>query len=314
MKRITLIVLVAALCLAWGCKKDSTTSSKPSLLGLSLSQSVAPYQAVGSPLSIQVLFDKLYTSDKSKPSAAISLQYQVNGEKAVVLTENYKESNPPLVYTPDKAGSYTIKFSAISADNNYYNATISASFTALDTDESLKGLVGTTRVIDGKNILVMTTESLSWFAQNLYGTASGQVYNLSPVTEKLFGKYYSWEEASAACPSGWRLPTAAEFDALGTSAPDLMVQVSFLDKEMWTYWPGMTPTNAKGFNAIPAGYLDRSKIDTDSVSGYGHYAAYWTSDTEGDLACYRYIQEDNPLVQKGLGSKTSLALSVRCVR
>lgn len=314
MKRITLIVLCAALGLAWGCKKDSTTSSKPSLLGLSLSQGVAPYQAVGSPLSIQVLFDKLYTSDSSTPKAAISLQYQVNGEKAVVLTENYKESNPPLVYTPESAGSYTIKFSAVSSDNNYYNATVSASFTAIDTDASLQGLSGTSTSIGGRSFLTMTSGGRTWLAQNLWGTTSGQVYNLSAVTEKLFGRYYSWEEASAACPSGWRLPTAAEFDALGTSAPDLMAPVSFLDKEMWTYWPGMTPTNAKSFNAIPAGYLDRSKIDTDSVSGYGHYAAFWTSDTEGDLACYRYIQEDNPVVQKGLGSKASLALSVRCVR
>ena len=157
----------------------------------------------------------------------------------------------------------------------------------------------------------MQSGSLLWMAQNLYG--GGISYCDAPVLDSVFGNYYSWEEASKACPDGWRLPSGAEFDALGMDAGKLMVNASFLDVEMWSYWPAVHITNELNFNALPTGYLDKT-TELYRDKGLGDYAAWWTADREGDLAVYRYIFEENPEVQKGQGSMVSLALNVRCVK
>ena len=153
--------------------------------------------------------------------------------------------------------------------------------------------------------------------QNLYGTSAGRDYKNCEVVSDVFGRYYTWEEAQTACPDGWRLPTAEEFDSiLGSVSGDLMVEAKFQDVTMWTYWPQVTITNARKFNALPTGYMDLSS--DDPMFGYLDYACWWTADDswdeDQDWGVYRYIYEDEPTIMKGKGSKTSLALNVRCVK
>ena len=93
-----------------------------------------------------------------------------------------------------------------------------------------------------------------------------------------------------------------------------MANASFLDSELWPYCKEVKPTNTLGFNAIPTGYIDRTGNATNN-SGDKEYALFWTADAkDASLAHYRYIFGTNPVVQKGEGSRTSLALSVRCVK
>ena len=134
-----------------------------------------------------------------------------------------------------------------------------------------------------------------------------------------YGALYNFEAAKIACPTGWHLPTDAEWKTmeifLGMSQADA-------DKNGWrtngsvelklkatTAWGANSNTNSAKFNAIPAGYLD--------YRGFGNLmssAAFWTAtgfDTE--KAYDRFMRADTLGISRGPWPKSE-AYSVRCVR
>ena len=316
-KAIAYITVLLTLGLAFSCKKENENTVTPSLMGLDISETPVPYVAPGKTVAFKADVSYIYTSDDSTPEEAIGLFWVVTQDSKTLLRDttsrDIKVSNPEFTYTPLDLGSLTVTCYAYS--KGYANASVSVAFAAIDPDNSLTGLEGTTMVIDGNKYFVADIDGTTWLTSNLYNTKSGVSFYLSDVTDKVLGRYYTWEEALSACPEGWALPTAEQWDALGSNACDLMVDAAMLDAQMWPYWPGMDITNAKKFNAIPAGYVDRSGGD-DNVQGFMDYAIFWTSAEADDpsLAQYRFIFSDNAVVQKGNGSKKSLALSVRCVK
>ena len=316
-KTIAYIAVLLVLGLAFSCKKDDSNVNTPALQGLDISETPVPYVAPGTTVAFKADVSNIYTSDDSTPEEAIGLYWVVTQDSNTLLRDttsrDIKVSNPQFTYTPLDLGSLTVTCYAYT--KGYTNASVSVAFAAIDPDNSLTGLEGTSSVIDGNKYFVADIDGTTWLTSNLYNTKSGISFYLSDVTDKLLGRYYTWEEALSSCPEGWTLPTAEQWDALGSNACDLMVDAAMLDVQMWPYWPGMDITNAKKFNAIPAGYVDRSGGD-DNVQGFMNYALFWTA-TEADdptLAQYRYIFSDTNAVQKGFGGKTSLALSVRCVK
>ena len=306
----SLLLPLALLLAAAGCKKEESTSTKPSLAGLSINSGTPTYVAVGDELSFSAVTQNLYTSDDSTPGT-IGLYWQVNSAKKDTLTKDIKGSNPPFTYRIDTLGIYSILCYAYAGDA-YYNASASVTTQAIDPDTAVKGLAGIRP--PGGQVRIAQLSTLIWMAENYYGGTEGLCYLSSPVTAPALGKFYTWEQATHVCPSGWRLPTGADWDELGTEAGQLMADATFLDESLWSYEPSVKITNQLGFNAIPAGYLDLTLKDA-SHTGFGEYAVFWTADSVNENeAAYRYIYGENPVIQKGKGDKTSLALSVRCVR
>ena len=297
-----------AVLLAPGCKKDSDTTT-PGLSGLSVSTATA-FVTVGASVTFTADASGIYASDSSTPGA-IGIYWQLDSGDKDTLTVDVSKSNPSYTLTNIAAGNHTVTCAAFCS--GYYNASSTASFQAIDPETALTGLPKQkTEKIGTEVYPILQSGGLLWMGKNLYG-GGGISYGDAPVLDSVFGNYYTWEEAGAACPSGWRLPSAAEFDQLGTDAGKLMVNALFMENEMWTYWPAVTITNALSFNAIPTGYLDKA-TENNRDQGLGDYACWWTADREGNLGVYRYIFEENPLVQKGQGSISSLALNVRCVK
>ncbi len=319
MKKSLLYTAAALVALvAISCKKDDNSTTTPSLGGLSLSGTVVPYLAVGETLTLEADVSDIYTSDDSTPENAIGMYWTVTLDGSVVqrdtTSRDIEVSHPKYAYTTTGLGKFTLTCYLFSS--GYINSSSSVSFSVIDPENSLSGLSGKTQNIGGNKFYVTTIDGATWLANNLYGTPSGVSFYLSPVTDSFIGKFYSWKEALTACPEGWSLPSAAEWDALGTDACALMADAVLLEEQMWTYWPGMDITNAKGFNAIPAGYVDLTGGQSN-VQGFMDYAIFWTaspSEEDGDLAEYRYIYADKNIVQKGFGSKESLALPVRCIK
>ena len=297
-----------AVLLASGCKKEES-STLPGLTGLTIN-TVTPYVPQGATVSFTADVSQLVASDSSEPGV-IGLYWQVDSGAKDTLTRDISKSNPAYTLSNVDAGSHTVICYAFA--DNYYNGSSTATFNAIDPDTAITGITTlAVETIGTQQYPVFRNGGLIWMGSNLYGEG-GLSYSDAQVLDKVFGNYFSWEEASAACPEGWRLPSAAEFDALGADAGKLMVDALFLDEEMWTYWPAVKITNELYFNAIPVGYMDKSsQLYRDK--GLGDYAAWWTADRQDELAAYRYIFEENPLVQKGQGSMKSLALSVRCVK
>lgn len=309
--RYCIVALLAGSAI-WGCKKDDETVNTPSLNGLYLS-SVPSFVAVADVLKVDADITSLTTSDRSKPGP-VSLIWQVNSAQKDTLTKDAGKTNPQFSYRIDTLGSYTIFCYAYAKD--YYSASATASFKAIAPDTALEGVEHKDVVnLDGQDYGTVAIGGKTWLSQNLYKMGLGASFENSPVVDVVFGRLYNWKEAQTACPAGWHLPTAAEFDqCLGTDAGALMADASFLKEKMWEYWPGVTPTNSLGFNAIPVGYWDKNN-KVEPYGSYSSYAAWWTASSADQKGGeYRYIYEDLPQVQKAWGDKETLYMSVRCVQ
>lgn len=312
MKKLSFyIAAVACLAMAFSCKKDETTTTKPSMSGLSIDGGVA-YIAKGGTQNYEIITSSLRSTGDALPDV-IGLIVQITGEEPDTLTKDMK-ANPvkSFSYTAKDYGKYSVICYAYAPDGSHYSASASSTFQAIDPVNSLKGTAGS--LVPGEKYLQTNIGGANWMAQNLGETGSGVPYEKCEILNSIFGRYYTYEEALTACPAGWHLPTAAEWDALGTDAGKLMVNATFLDDTLWKYSKEVKITNETGFNAIPTGYIDKTEYFGKNV-GIKEYAAFWTADAkDAMMAHYRYIFVTNPTVQKGEGSRTSLALSVRCVK
>lgn len=139
---------------------------------------------------------------------------------------------------------------------------------------------------------------------------------------KKYGRLYTWEAAQNACPAGWHLPTAEEFDAMfmAVMAADVrgaamaqaanITTVGALLKSTSGWFKNGNGTDAVHFNALPAGYKG------DKFDGIGGYAYFWsaTSDEqEPAFAHYLFLDFSSPAAEIKSFDKNS-ARSVRCVK
>ena len=299
---ISTIILAGILSLP-ACKKNETQQDTPSLSGLSITEAV-PYVAKGDNLVFKANVSSISTSNRSVPGTT-GIYWQVNKANKDTLSRDISKGNPDFKYHVDSLGTYSVTC-AIFAEG-YYNSSSVTTFMAIDPATSLTGLAsGESATIGGKQ----------WMAMNLNNPASGVSYKNATVTDPIFGRLYTWEEASSACPAGWHLPSAEEWDAIGEDVSGLMAPAKFQDLDMWEPALGQSITNTSGFNALPVGYLDNT-ASVDKFRRHGEMAAFWTSSgaaSDASMAQFRYILYDTPSIMKGNGSKTSLALSVRCVK
>ena len=311
-KKIFWYLAACTALIASGCKKDDSSTSLPSLSGLSIS-SAPTYVSVGDNLTFHPSASNVAASVDKDPGT-LGMYWQVNSAKRDTLTKDIKQSMPDFTYRVDSLGSYVVYCYVYAENGSYYSASASASFKAIDPATAITGIAKVNPVtLDGNTYPSTTAGGKIWLGANLYGTSAGVPYLDCAVMDSVYGRYYTWEEAQTACPSGWHLPSAEEFDqCLGTDAGALMVNANFEDDNLWEYWSNVTITNSLSFNAIPAGYTDLNNKGT--FSGHKEYACWWTSTKDEDLGCFRYIYEKQEEIQKGKGDIKTLALNVRCVK
>lgn len=159
--------------------------------------------------------------------------------------------------------------------------------------------------------IALTTDAYCW-AQN------------DEVTYKpLYGALYNWYavETGKLCPTGWHVPTDADFVALEVSLGMSQADASGTEwrgtdqgKQMknTTGWSeGQNGTNTSGFSALPAGY--RSYL-TGVSEGIGLITYWWSSTaTNADISVYRRLDGDNDKVYRN-GTYKRAGKSVRCVK
>lgn len=251
--------------------------------------------------------------------------------------EDWMKKDFTLV-APDSLDTFNL--SVVAFAKEYYETSGLGTFTVvkpgLNGDRtSLKGYDITeddpvfTDARDGREYLYSEIDGLQWMRQNLSWEGSGISYekSSSPGVATVFGRFYNWEEAQTACPEGWRLPSDADWVALGNKydaaavegkdingvAGHLMENVYFNDKKMWEYWPDVKIDNAARLSILPFGY---AMVDEDSFlfKGMGEYAAFWTSDENEGLGVYRYIFDEKNKIYYGAADKQYFIAPVRCVR
>lgn len=315
-RNIAILGLALLAGVFFSCKKDDETETKPSLSGMYFN--VLPYLRINTQITIDPM-------EVSHPEGkGVGYYWQIDNEEKDTVKRETASTPVNISYKVsfNTYGKHSVSCGAFA--DGYYSSVHSANIVVVNPGlgqyVSGNGIEpGDAFITDSRDskenmYFSKTIGSLEWMRNNLAYTGAGVPYMDSEVMSYPLGRYYTWNEAQTACPSGWRLPTMAEWAALGENAGDLMADADMDNSKMWEFWPQVKITNAKDICAIPAGYAMVGGSRT-VFQGINNYAAFWTADSyNAEQAQYIYIHVKEPKVQTGQGDKASLALSVRCVR
>ena len=157
-------------------------------------------------------------------------------------------------------------------------------------------------------------------AQSIYGEGSSWCpdepcdYEANLVN---YGRLYNWyavDDARGVCPSGWHVPTDAEYSELidflgGASIAGGLMKATFED------WPSWDGTNNSGFSALPGGLRAAGSAFLD----VGDRAIFWSSSpiiddfSPGPYAGLLQLNFGSEIAGQWHGSQGN-GCSVRCAR
>ena len=206
---------------------------------------------------------------------------------------------------------------------------------------------GTSKMVDadGNEYETVLIGTQCWTKTNLRvapagatdATSSGASSNTVPyyyvnsaVNPAVYGYYYNWEAAKLACPTGWHLPSDAEWNTLEETVSGTDWQANYaiatgyrgshagkLAGEGWNSSSTAGASgdasdldhNASGFGAVPAGGW------SSGFDGAGSYAYFWSSTEYGtNSAWHRYLNYDFAHVSRFNDRSRNYGFSVRCLR
>jgi uncharacterized protein (TIGR02145 family) len=192
-------------------------------------------------------------------------------------------------------------------DGNVY--TIITIGTQIWMNENLK----TTRYSNGDSIGTTTPATLDITNEStpIYQWA----YEGNESNVPTYGRLYTWYAATDdrnICPTGWHVPTDADWSTLTTYLVGESVAGGKLKEKGITHWksPNIGATNESGFTALPGGY----RYGSGTFYDIGSTGNWWSStevstDNAWCYTMYNFLRS----VYKHYGKKTN-DLSVRCVR
>ncbi|MFN5492660.1 MAG: fibrobacter succinogenes major paralogous domain-containing protein, partial [Bacteroidota bacterium] len=130
-----------------------------------------------------------------------------------------------------------------------------------------------------------------------------------------YGKLYNWYAASDVrnlCPTGWHVPSDAEWTTLTTFLGGEFVAGGKMKSTGTQYWasPNTAADNSSGFSGLPGGFRSY-----DGSFGYIGLNGNWWSSTEDntDIAWTRNLDFTNGIALR-VNSYKTLGFSVRCLR
>jgi uncharacterized protein (TIGR02145 family) len=233
----------------------------------------------------------------------------VSGTNGIISQPN----NPSSLFTGTNGTTYILVW-AISNTCGGTNDNVVISFAPFTCGNSFQD----TR--DGQVYATLTRGAQCWMKQNLnYATGTSTCYAGTPANCTNYGRLYDWNTASAACPSGWHLPTDIEWCTMisgidgtvncystgmtGTDAGGKLKETGV------THWqpPNTGATNSSGFTALGGG----------STTVPGHYLSQWGNFwTSTDYSIYKWSWELNYNDQRIWHNyyNTSNTMSVRCLK
>ena len=152
-----------------------------------------------------------------------------------------------------------------------------------------------------------STTVAKYYVYNYDGTVVADAKASSYYTT--YGVLYNWTAAMGVCPTGWHLPSSAEWTTLETYVGGAGTAGTKLKSVSdWTTG-GDTETDAYGFSALPSGLYFGSGFYNALI-----YGSWWSA-TEDDAtyADGRIMDYDGANVNSGSGNKSN-GFSVRCLQ
>ncbi len=353
-----LLLCIAALAASGvsSCKKNNGSEKTRDYLKGSLRvKGWQSYIGVGDTFSIKI--SGVTHPKQNTPGHTLGFYYTISGIMDSPDTVYRTGVNPlpvPMDNVPvdiydffgtDTLGTFTFVGAVYAEDYmDYYPSTVTSSITTVDVERSLpQSCVDKSRMYfkDERelpeldmcyNVIKLDTlgnpYKVYWMQHNLAYLGSGRSYYNFDIMSRMFGRYYTWEEAQTACPEGWRLPTDQDWADLANVvnplgayeagedfrniAGALKVDASFNGRSMWEYWPESLITSTSTFHALPCGYCNAGA--EQEFKGIQDFACFWTADSvDGDNAYFRYIYTQEDDLKIGVADKKFMAMSVRCI-
>lgn len=327
-------LLAAGVLVLPGCKKDDDDDT-PSIYGTIQFDELPAYVLKGD--SFHITATGAYRgSDKTDTLVGYYMYNSMTALRDTIRKENQSGvAEGDFVVDKDTTGTFT--FSIYAFAKGYYGNSASCTFTVVNPVFNAPGSsitghpfeIGVTSILndarDGRLYYASSTASGAWMLNNLAWNGAGVPFADADAMSYISGRFYSWEEATAACPVGWKLPSDADFVALagagsaGETIPGkagmLKGDVCFNGTAMWPFTDiSVTITNESMFTAMPWGYMTTS-AGIHSFKSVRNMAAFWTADSvDADNARVRYVLSDSNDIFVQAMDKKSFGASVRCIK
>jgi len=200
--------------------------------------------------------------------------------------------------------SFTTGLTVTDIDGNVYNTVTIGTQTWMV--ENLK----VTKFNDGTDIPNVTDDN-TW--NNLITPAYCWYDNDEALYKNAYGALYNWYtvNTSTLCPSGWHVPTKAEWETLISYLGGPFLACNPLKEAGSSHWLGTNyGTNSTGFTALPGGYRSH-QWGFESVGSNAHW---WTStEFDNDDAWAKSMDANLSDVIDGIYNKED-GFSVRCLK
>jgi len=159
--------------------------------------------------------------------------------------------------------------------------------------------------------LAPTDKAYCWYNDNItYKDTYGALYTWSAAMNGAESSNTSPSNVQGVCPTGWHLPSIAEWITLRTFLGNTQIASQRLQEAGTSHWiiPDPMATNKSGFTALPGG----TRHPNGSFMNIGGTGSWWsTSILPGSNGLAFYI----PFVVDGTDHYSkSEGFSVRCVR
>jgi uncharacterized protein (TIGR02145 family) len=235
--------------------------------------------------------------------------------------------NPTIsdVITTDGSGigSFTSNITGLNANTTYYvsayainntgpgyGSQVSFTTTGGAGGEPCSGQTTVTDSRDGQVYPTIQIGDQCWLQKNMnYQTGNSWCYANNPLHCDTYGRLYDWETALGICPSGWHLPSDAEWTVLTSFlGGDYIAGGKMKSSSGWNY--NGNGTNSSGFTALPGG----NEYRNGSFNGLKGRAYFWSStEISSTNAWNRHLYSDSEGVSSGNYGKTH-GFSVRCLK
>ena len=268
-------------------------------------------------------------------SQLLSVPYALHAKTAAT-------SNDAVKITGDQTVSGNKTFAGTTTVTTPVNATDAATKAYVDNSLKELGLIpnnysGTVSDIDGNTYKTVTIGTQTWMAENLRvaryknGTEIPLVtdetdwaalstpgycwYNNDEATYKAnYGALYNWYTVSTSnlCPTGWHVPTDAEWTTLTTYLGGESVAGGKLKETGTTHWtsPNTGATNESGFTVLPEGVRW-----TDATFQYlGVVGSIQTSSQKFSNTAWTWGMNSNSAALARDNYDKTLGVGTRCIK
>jgi len=208
---------------------------------------------------------------------------------------------------------YYVRAYATNSEGTSYGSQVSFTTTGGSAGEPCPGMPTITDSRDGQVYPTVQIGSQCWLQKNMnYSTGNSWCYDNNSSNCNTYGRLYDWQTAFGACPSGWHLPSDAEWTALTDFLGGESVAGGKMKEAGIVHWasPNTGATNSSGFTALPGGY----RYNSGGFDNLTYYTNFWLStELSSTTAWARSLVYNNEDVYRYNNLKPN-GFSARCIQ